>query len=260
MFQLSTNTGGMEEFLKYLKSPYASREANGFYNELMEAGGLTAARSGDIKFINKFMELTQRDPQFIEYQFESINQTGLKKYIIGGLRDLGYEFNDLEPMEKEALFSVAVQNGGLGAYRIASYVLRGSYFQKKMEYISALKEGQKLAENANSLLNTKIDLLLSKDAASLKKLEDINAEISAIDQRLNEQKVKIDANTSYAQTIRDWFKVSGAIGPLDDEMFINALYEWRIKSRPTEAESRYIPERDMLLKMLREKNTKKTQQ
>ena len=260
MFQLSANTGGMEEFLKYLRSPYSSQEAKGFYNELVEAGGLVAARNGDKQFINKFMELTQRDPQFIEYQFESINQTGLKKYIVGGLRDLGYEFNDLEPMEKEALFSVAVQNGGLGAYRIASYVLRGSYFQKKMEYLSALKYGQKLAENANSLLNTKIDLLLSKDAASLKKLEDINAEISAIDQRLNEQKGKINANTSYAQTIRDWFKVSGAIGPLDDEMFINALYEWRIKSRPTEAESRYIPERDMLLKMLREKNTKKTQQ
>jgi hypothetical protein len=175
----------MEEFLKYLRSPYSSQEAKGFYNELVEAGGLAAARNGDKQFTNKFMELTQRDPQFIEYQFESINQTGLKKYIVGGLRDLGYEFNDLEPMEKEALFSVAVQNGGLGAYRIASYVLRGSYFQKKMEYISALKEGQKLAENANSLLNTKIDLLLSKDAASLKKLEDINTEISAIDQRLN---------------------------------------------------------------------------
>jgi len=52
----------------------------------------------------------------------------------------------------------------------------------------------------------------------------------------------------------EWLKVSGAIGPLDDEMFINALYDWRIKSRPTEAASRYIPERDMLLKMLREKN------
>ena len=260
MFQLSANTGGMEEFLKYLRNPYSSQEANGFYNELMEVGGLVAARNGDKQFINKFMELTQRDPQFIEYQFESINQTGLKKHIVGGLRDLGYEFNDLEPMEKEALFSVAVQNGGLGAYRIASYVLRGSYFQKKMEYISALKDGQKLAENANSLLNTKIDLLLSKDAASPKKLEDINAEISAIDQRLNEQKGKINANTSYAQTIRDWFKVSGAIGPLDDEMFINALYDWRIKSRPTEAASRYIPERDMLLKMLKEKNAQKAQQ
>ena len=129
-----------------------------------------------------------------------------------------------------------------------------------MEYISALKEGQKLAENANSLLNTKIDLLLSKDVASLKKLEDINTEISAIDQRLHEQKGKINANTSYAQSIRDWFKVSGAIGPLDDEMFINALYEWRIKSRPTEAASRYIPERDMLLKMLKEKNSQKLKQ
>ena len=64
----------------------------------------------------------------------------------------------------------------------------------------------------------------------------------------------MNANASYAQGLRDWFKVSGAIGPLDDERFIIDLYDWRIKNRPTEAASRYNPERDMLLKMLREKN------
>ena len=43
------------------------KKAKEFYNELIEVGGLEAARNGDKKFVNKFMELTQRDPQFIEY-------------------------------------------------------------------------------------------------------------------------------------------------------------------------------------------------
>ena len=254
MFQLSANRGGMEEFLNYLINPYSSKEAKGFFIELTEVGGLEAARNGDKKFVNKFMELTQRDPQFIEYQFESINQKALKKHIVEGLRDLSYEFNDLEPMEKEALFSVVVQNGGIGAYRAVSYVLHGSYFQKKMEYMSAIRDGKKLAETGDALLNMKIDLLLSKDNASPQKLQNIEFEISTLDQKINAQKEKIAANANYAKGLREWSKVSGPIGPLDDEMFINALYEWRIKSRPTEAASRYIPERDMLLKMLREKN------
>lgn len=260
MFQLSANRGGMEEFLKYLRNPYASKEANGFYNELAQAGGLEAARNGEKQFVQKFMELSQRDPQFIQYQFESINQTGLKKYIVGGLRDLGYEFHDLEPMEKEALFSLAVQNGGLGAYRAASYVMFGSYFQKKMEYLAAIKDGNALTVNSNALLNRKIDLLLTKDSATPQRIKDINSEISILDQKIAEQREKINANASYAQGIRDWLKVAGAIGPLDDEGFINALYDWRIKSRPSEAASRYIPERDMLLKMLKEKNAQKVQQ
>jgi hypothetical protein len=257
MFQLSAKAGGMEEFLKLLKNPDSSKEAKGFYNELIEVGGLEAARNGDKQFVNKFMELTQRDPQFIEYQFESINQTGLKKHIIGGLRDLGYEFNDLEPMEKEALFSVVVQNGGLGAYRAASYVVRGSYFQKKMEYMFAIRDGKKLAESGDALLNMKIDLLLSKDNASPQKLLDIESELSVLNKKINIQKEKINANANYAEGLRDWSKVSGPIGPLDDEGFIIELYDWRIKSRPTEAASRYIPERDMLLKMLRESNEQK---
>jgi len=254
MFQLSANRGGFEEFLNYLINPYSSKEAKGFYNELMEVGGLDAARNGDKQFVNKFMELTQRDPQFIEYQFESINQTGLKKHIVGGLRDLGYEFKDLEPMEKEALFSVVVQNGGAGAYRAASYVMFGSFFQKRMEYMGAVREQRELTDTSNSLLNKKIDLLLNKETSTAENLKNINAEIFILDQKITEQKERINANASYLQGIRDWLKVSGAIGPLDDEMFINALYDWRIKSRPTEAASRYIPERDMLLKMLREKN------
>ncbi len=260
MFQLSANTGGMEEFIKYLRNPYSSKEANGFYNELIEAGGLAAARNGDKLFVSKFMELTQRDPQFIEYQFESINQTGLKKHIVGGLRDLGYEFNDLEPIEKEALFSVVVQNGGLGAYRAASYVMFGSYFQKKMEYMGAIREGNELTKQSNINQEEQIRLLKDLNNSTPDERAQIKLKIKNLDEEIANQKERINANASYVQGIRDWLKVSGAIGPLDDEMFINALYDWRIKSRPTEAASRYIPERDMLLKMLKEKNAKKAQQ
>ncbi len=206
------------------------------------------------------MELTQRDPQFIEYQFESINQTGLKKHIVGGLRDLGYEFNDLEPIEKEALFSVVVQNGGLGAYRAASYVMFGSYFQKKMEYMGAIREGNELTKQSNINQEEQIRLLKDLNNSTPDERAQIKLKIKNLDEEIANQKERINANASYVQGIRDWLKVSGAIGPLDDEMFINALYDWRIKSRPTEAASRYIPERDMLLKMLKEKNAKKAQQ
>jgi hypothetical protein len=160
-------------------------------------------------------------------------------------------------MEKEALFSVVVQNGGLGAYRAASYVVRGSYFQKKMEYLFAIRDGKKLVESGDALLNMKIDLLLSKDNASPQKLLDIESELSVLNQKINIQKEKIIANANFAEGLRDWSKVSGPIGPLDDEGFIIELYDWRIKSRPTEAASRYRPERDMLLKMLRESNEQK---
>jgi filamentous hemagglutinin len=259
MFQLSASSGGVQEFLNYLRNPYSSREAMGFFIELITAGGLDAAKKGDIKFVKKFMELTQRDPQFIEYQFESINQTGLKKHIVSGLRDLGYEFKDLEPMEKEALFSVVVQNGGAGAYRAASYVMFGSFFQKRMEYIDAVRQGNELIKQSNINQEEQIKLLKNLDNSTLDEKAQMGLEIKKLGEEIARQKEKINANNGYIQGIRDWLKVSGAIGPLDDEMFINALYDWRIKSRPTEAASRYIPERDMLLKMLKEKNANKAQ-
>ena len=259
MFQLSARRGGLEEFLNYLINPYSSKEAKGFYKELIEVGGLDAARNGDKQFVNKFMELTQRDPQFIEYQFESINQTGLKKHIVGGLRDLGYEFKDLEPMEKEALFSVVVQNGGAGAYRAASYVMFGSFFQKKMEYIGAIRQRNELIKQSSINQEEQIKLLKNLDNSTLDERAQIKLEIRKLDEEIAQQRENINASNGYIQGIRDWLRVSGAIGPLDDEMFINALYDWRIKTRPTEAASRYIPERDMLLKMLKEKNANKAQ-
>jgi len=123
-----------------------------------------------------------------------------------------------------------------------------------MEYTDAVRQRNELIKQSNTNQEEQIKLLKSLDNSTPDEKIQMGLEIKKLDEEIAHQKEKINANTGYIQGIRDWLKVSGAIGPLDDEMFINALYDWRIKSRPTEAASRYIPERDMLLKMLREKN------
>ena len=135
----------------------------------------------------------------------------------------------------------------------------GSFFQKRMEYIDAVRQGNELIKQSNINQEEQIKLLKNLDNSTLDEKAQMGLEIKKLGEEIARQKEKINANNGYIQGIRDWLKVSGAIGPLDDEMFINALYDWRIKSRPTEAASRYIPERDMLLKMLKEKNANKAQ-
>ena len=165
-FQLAAEVGGVKDFLGYLKRN-PNEEAQGFYLELQNAGGLDAARRGDAVFVSKFMELTQKDPQFVEYQFNSIVQSGNMRKVETALINLGINFQQLTTEEKDAIFSTMVQSGGGGA--------------------------KKAIKTAVSDLGN------------------------------------------------------------DPEKAVIALYDWRIKVRPSEATSRYIPERDMLLKKLKEK-------
>gem|GEM_PF-6785297 len=90
-------------------------EAQSFYLELQNAGGLDAAKRGDAVFVNKFMELTQRDPQFVEYQFNSIVQSGNMRKVEQTLINVGINFERLTAEEKDAIFSTMVQFGGGGA-------------------------------------------------------------------------------------------------------------------------------------------------
>jgi len=161
-FQLSANRGGMEDFLNYLQKQ--SVESKGFYDLLTQAGGLTAAKSGKLAFVDKFMELTQQDPQFVEYQFESINQSAIKNRVITMLETIGVEFNNLSSEEKEAIYSTTVQHGAGGAKRAIKFA-------------------------------------------------------------------------------------SGDLGQ-NAEQAIISLYEWRIKQNPSEKNTRYIPEMNILLKQL----------
>ena len=123
--------------------------------------------------------------------------------------------------------------------------------------MGAVKEGNELTKQNNISQEEQIRLLKELSNSDTNEKAKIISKISDLDKEIAIQKEKINANASYIQGIRDWLKVSGAIGPLDDEMFINALYDWRIKNRPTEAASRYIPERDMLIKMLKERKAQK---
>ena len=128
-----------------------------------------------------------------------------------------------------------------------------------MEYIDAIRQRNELIKQSSINQEEQIKLLKNLDNLTLDERAQIKLEIRKLDEEIAQQRENINASNGYIQGIRDWLRVSGAIGPLDDEMFINALYDWRIKTRPTEAASRYIPERDMLLKMLKEKNANKAQ-
>ncbi|RJX31785.1 MAG: hypothetical protein C4516_06485 [Oxalobacter sp.] len=113
-FQLAANAGGVEDFMGYLRRN-PNVEAQSFYLELQNAGGLDAAKRGDAVFVNKFMELTQRDPQFVEYQFNSIVQSGNMRKVEQTLINVGINFERLTAEEKDAIFSTMVQFGGGGA-------------------------------------------------------------------------------------------------------------------------------------------------
>ena len=252
-FQLSANRGGMEDFLNYLKDQ--SMESKEFYDQLMQAGGLDAARVGGKAFVDKFMELIQQNPQFAEYQFESINQNAIKKTIMPELRRAGVEFGDLSPPAKESIFSIVVQNGGRGADKAIDYVMSDRFYIKEAEYNKAIHEGKTLITEQLKLEQQKNALLQSRDSADPTVLAKIDRQIGVLNTKIDKQSLAVQANADLTQGLSEWMKEMGqtTFGTYDSqEQFIINLYQWRMDKRPSEAASRFIPERDMLLKMLKE--------
>jgi len=116
-WQLASNENrGLFEFMKYLERNQ-SEEAQYFYNELRKAGGLKGARAGSKEFLTKFKNLTQEDPQFVQFQFESIKRGSGMTALQEEIRSWGgekIEFDELPRSLREAIFSGAVQFGGGG--------------------------------------------------------------------------------------------------------------------------------------------------
>jgi filamentous hemagglutinin len=248
-FQLSANTGGFEEFLKYLKKIELDDSAKQFYNELQAVGGLDGAKKGTKAFVNKFFELTKNDPQFVEYQFESINQIAIKKSIEPYLAELGYGFDDFNGMEKEAMFSLAVQNGGAGAKKIVDYIFSSEFLKKEIEYKEAVKDGVSLVSELYSLKDRKINLLEAEKNYSV----DNREQISNINQLIASKNSEVDANRNLQKIIHDAInKVDGSNIFDSSEEFINKLYDRRILLRPSEI-GRYTSERNLILKMIKER-------
>ena len=280
-FQLSSKTGGLEDFMNYLNGN-KSEEAKSFLSELNQAGGLEGARDGKVAFMEKFMELTQKDPQFVEYQFESVNQGSNMKFLRKETRVAGLEFDGLPTESKEALFSSAVQHGGGGANKALDQALsrnlvnpaEDNFAIKQMQYNDAIKDSKDLITQEKALItqresliiqldrlkDQKIKLLEGNQGASGEALKGVAQQIETLNQKIEvqsakvqEQSAKVQANEAFIKNTQAVMKDAGFKANADPEQFIKDIYEWRIKHDPSEAKSRYIPERDMLLKQLKER-------
>jgi hypothetical protein len=107
--QIAADTGMMAGFIEGLKKN-PSEEAQNFYKELQAAGGLSASHNKDPAFIQTWMKLTAKDPQFVQYQIDALVNQNLYP-VVQELQKAGVDFNSLSQSQKEALFSAAVQHG-----------------------------------------------------------------------------------------------------------------------------------------------------
>ena len=107
--QIAANTGMMNDFIEGLrKNP--SDEAQNFYKELQAAGGVIASQNKDPAFLQTWMKLTAKDPQFVQYQIDALVNQNLYP-VVEELQKIGIDFNTLNSSQKEAIFSAAVQHG-----------------------------------------------------------------------------------------------------------------------------------------------------
>ncbi|SMB29032.1 exported protein of unknown function [Sterolibacterium denitrificans] len=249
---------------------------------ILLSGCLSKAFAGNPPFVDKFMELTQHDPQFIEYQFESINQGSNMTRIRKQLDTVGQSFDALDTEHKEAIFSSSVQHGGGGANKAVQYAfspklydeIETRYGLRLMEYQEAIAEGKKLQSQATTLesqaktlesqksnllqqqvnlLQQQVNLLQQGQQAGTGQIQDLQRQINALDQKIEAQNAKVTANDKLIQETKAWLVKNAKDSIEDGERFIHDIYEWRIKNNPGEAKTRYIPERDMLLQQLRDK-------
>ncbi len=107
--QIAADTGMMNSFIEGLrKNP--SDEAQSFYKELQSAGGVSASQNKDPVFLQTWMKLTAKDPQFVQYQIDALVNQNLYP-VVQELQKVGVDFNTLSTSQKEAIFSAAVQHG-----------------------------------------------------------------------------------------------------------------------------------------------------
>lgn len=113
-YQIASNTGTMNEFLKYL-----DKQAPEYARELRAAGPAnTGSRKGAMP--DAWKGIAERDPEgFRALQHGFIEQ---KHYGVAAakLAEQGIDASKLSPVMREVLFSTAVQHGAGGAARIIS--------------------------------------------------------------------------------------------------------------------------------------------
>ena len=177
--QIAANTGMMNDFIEGLrKNP--SDEAQSFYKELQAAGGVTASQNKDPAFIQTWMKLTAKDPQFVQYQIDALVNQNLYP-VVQELQKVGIDFNALSSSQKEAIFSAAVQHGAgtLSKTKGADNVIERAisiaqtdaqapsfptYTRQELVYGQVEDQMRKAEETQNKLSNEEKDLITQRES------------------------------------------------------------------------------------------------
>jgi hypothetical protein len=168
-----------------------------------------------------------------------------------------------------------VQHGGGGANKALDQAFSSklndpaedNFAIKQMQYNDAVKDGKALITQEKALItqldqlkDQKIKLLESTQGANGEALKKIDRQISSVNQKIEAQNAKVQAQSAKVQANDTFIKNTQAAmqdagfkASADPEEFIKDIYKWRIKSNPSEAKTRYIPERDMLLQQLKDR-------
>jgi hypothetical protein len=180
----------MSSFIEGLrKNP--SDEAQSFYKELQAAGGVTASQNKDPAFIQTWMKLTAKDPQFVQYQIDALVNQNLYP-VVQELQKVGIDFNTLSQAQKEAIFSAAVQHGAgtVSKTKGADNVLERSlsvaqtdaqapsfptYTRQELVY-GQVEDQMRSAEEAKAKLITQRESLITQRESLITQQKDLNTQ------------------------------------------------------------------------------------
>jgi len=119
-YQIATNTGTMDAFIRWLKIRYPDTA-----KELESVGGAKAAREGDSQFKQKWIELAKKDNTFRKQQHEFIAETHTKPVNSMIKSKYGIDPTTRSKTLQSVIYSTSVQHGPNGAKKIVERALEG---------------------------------------------------------------------------------------------------------------------------------------
>lgn len=122
-YQIASNTGSFDEFLKYL-----DKHAPDYSKELRKAGDPNSGgKSGAVP--DAWRAIAARDPDGFGALQHGFIEQNLYEPAAKSLGDQGIDETRLSPVMREVLFSTAVQHGAGGAARIVGRAMQGVKLQ-----------------------------------------------------------------------------------------------------------------------------------
>jgi filamentous hemagglutinin len=278
--QIAADTGLMKDFLNDLKNN-PSVEAQNFFQTLQDAGGVEGAQKQSPAFVSAWMKLTAQDPQFVQYQIDTLINRNLYP-VVKELEKVGVSFDDLSTAQKEALFSAAVQHGaGLKSKtKGLDNLLERTFAQVETEITpptyhtytrqdlvfgevedqmrSAEENNAKLIAQQLSYVSQQLKLeqqkrkLLEKGlGAGSKEIQKIQLQVNDLNQKIGLITEQIKVQNQYIEEAAQYLKAQAKESLSDGEKFIRDFYNQRTQMYPSE-EKRYKLEMESILKQYRE--------